>query len=81
MGPLHRLSDQLAVRMKYKNYTATIEYDHETEWFIGRVNNVADVITFYGKSVNALQLNFAASVEAHLASYAEQGLPPPEPIN
>ena len=60
--------------MKYKNYTAAIEYDQETEWFIGRVNNVADVITFYGKSVDGLQREFAASVEAYLASCAEQGL-------
>lgn len=60
--------------MKYKNYTATIEYDQETEWFIGRVNNVVDVITFHGKSVNALQSEFAASVEAYLASCVEQRL-------
>ncbi len=65
--------------MKYKNYTATIEYDEETEWFIGRVNNVADVITFHGKSVDGLQREFAASVEAHLAFCAEQGIVPPKP--
>jgi predicted HicB family RNase H-like nuclease len=65
--------------MKYKNYSATIEYDQETKWFIGRVNNVTDVITFHGKSVGELHRGFASSVEAYLDAGAEQGFVPSRP--
>ena len=65
--------------MNYKGYFAVLEYDKDNKSFVGRAVNTSDVITFYGKSVDELQRNFAASVEAHLALCTQQGIEPSEP--
>jgi predicted HicB family RNase H-like nuclease len=65
--------------MNYKGYFAVLEYDKDHKSFVGRAVNTSDEIIFYGKSVDELQCNFAASVEAHLALCTRQGIEPSEP--
>jgi len=52
--------------MKYKDYEAAVDFDDETKMFHGAVINLRDVITFYGKSMAQLELEFKNSVEDYL---------------
>ena len=55
--------------MKYKGYTATIEWAEEEDAFHGRVANITDVVNFYGRSVDELRREMATSVEIYLILY------------
>lgn len=52
--------------MKYKRYEAAIEFDDEIGMFHGCVSNTRDVITFYGRSITELKMEFRNSVEDYL---------------
>ena len=67
--------------MKYKNYTATIEYDHDEGAFHGRVNGITDVVNFNGRTVDELQRKMAASIEVYLALCAKRGIEPQRPTD
>jgi predicted HicB family RNase H-like nuclease len=67
--------------MRHGDYVARVEYDPETAKFFGRVVNTADVITFYGASVEDLQRELATSIEAHEAFCREQGIAPSKPYS
>ena len=67
--------------MKYKGYTATIEYDEEEEAFHGRVNNITDLVIFYGRSVGELKRGMASSIEDYLALCAKKGIEPQRPTD
>ncbi len=62
--------------MKHGPYVATIEYDAEIGSFFGEVVNTSDTITFYGRSVDALQKEFARSIDAHNDFCARHGIDP-----
>lgn len=67
--------------MQYKGYTAKIEYDEQAGHFHGHVANLRDVITFQGRSVDALREEFAASVEDYLDFCRERGEAPEKPYS
>ena len=68
-----------AERIEYKGYTGVFEYDLEIERFHGRVVDLQEVITFYGKSVNELKEEMAISVDTYLESCAGDGVEPERP--
>lgn len=67
--------------MKYKGYQGIVDYDDEAEIFHGRVADIRDVISFYGKSVDELKKEFQISVDEYLAMCAEDGVEPSKPFS
>lgn len=67
--------------MKYKGYDALIEYCDESKILHGRIANIADIITFEGNSIAAIEQDFHESVDDYLAFCEEQGDQPNKPYN
>jgi predicted HicB family RNase H-like nuclease len=67
--------------MNYKGYTATVEYEPDDRVFHGRVNDIADVVTFEGTSVDELEAAFHNAVEQYVAFCEEQGRTPQRPYS
>lgn len=49
--------------MKYRGYTATIEYSDEDRCFVGHVAGIEDVVRFHGESVMELRAAFEEAVD------------------
>lgn len=67
--------------MRYKGYTATVEYDPSVNMLHGRVDNIQGVISFAAKSTEDLQSEFEASVDDYLTFCAEHGIEPEKPYS
>ncbi|MUG96597.1 toxin-antitoxin system HicB family antitoxin [Scytonema sp. UIC 10036] len=67
--------------MKYKEYSAIVEFDETAEIFHGEVINIRDVITFQGRSVDELKQAFADSVDDYLDFCRERGEEPDKPFS
>ncbi len=61
---------------RYRGYAAAIDFDDSADAFHGRVLGIADVIDFYGRSVEELKAAFRESVDDYLAMCAEDGVEP-----
>ena len=55
--------------MKYKGYSASIEYSDEDECLVGRVIGINDIVTFHGERVDE-------SIDFYLESCRESGEKP-----
>jgi predicted HicB family RNase H-like nuclease len=67
--------------MHHGEYVARVTYDEAIGSFFGEVINTADVITFYGRSVEELRREMAASIEAHLEACRVKGVEPSRPYS
>ena len=67
--------------MKYKGYTAHIEYDEEEGIFHGEVLDLRDVITFEGRSVTELRRALRDSVDDYLEFCEKRGEEPDRPFS
>jgi len=67
--------------MTYKGYEGVVRFDEEAEMFTGEVVNTRDVITFQGKSVEALKRAFTESVDDYLEFCASRGEEPEKPFS
>ena len=67
--------------MRYKGYTASVEFDDGVGVFHGEVVNARDVITFEGTSADELVRAFHDSVEDYLAFCQERSEPPEKPFS
>lgn len=65
----------------YENYIGTIEYDDALEMFHGRVANIRDVVSFYGKSVVELKTEMRKSIDAYISFCNEKGIQPAKPYS
>lgn len=52
--------------MEYKGYQASYKFDEEKGAFIGDVVNIADIIFFYGDTVEQLNEEFHFSIDDYL---------------
>ena len=52
--------------MKYKGYTAVVEFDEEVKVFRGEVADTKDVITFESSDANKLEKEFHKSLDEYL---------------
>jgi predicted HicB family RNase H-like nuclease len=52
--------------MKYKNYTARIEYDDGDQIFVGKIAGVRDTVGFHANSVEALRSAFHEAVDDYI---------------
>lgn len=62
--------------MRYKGYSAVIEYDETGRIFHGRVIGLKDVINFYGSTPDELEQEFKNSVDDYLEFCKEQNKKP-----
>jgi len=67
--------------MRYKGYEARVAYDPDAEIFHGEVVNSRAVLTFQGRSVDALKQALADTVEDYLVWCAERGQEPERPYS
>ena len=67
--------------MKYRGYTGSVEYDPDDRIFYGSVDDITDVVTFQGDSVEELESAFRESVDVYLESCAEDGVEPQRPCS
>ena len=57
--------------MKYKGYSAKIEYDDECAIFRGSVIHPNDFITFHGNTIDELKQSFRDSIDVYI-EYCEE---------
>ena len=67
--------------MKYKGYSARIEYSDEDECFVGRVAGIRDIITFHGECVDEIRKAFKEAMDFYLEKCAERGESPNKPYS
>lgn len=67
--------------LTYKGYQGRFEYDPDADIFHGDVMNLADVITFQGRSIDELKQALADSIEDYLELCAEKGKDPEKPYS
>ncbi len=62
--------------MKYKKYSARIEYSDEDGCFVGHIAGIQDIIGFHGESVLQLRTAFEDAVEDYLDTCRKIGKQP-----
>jgi predicted HicB family RNase H-like nuclease len=67
--------------MKYKGYTAKVEFDAEAGLLHGELEDISDVVTFQADSVAELQAEFHAAVDDYLEFCKEEGREPQRPFS
>ena len=67
--------------IRYKDYSATVEFDDEAGVLHGEVVNTRDVISFEATSAEGLAQAFHDSVDDYLAFCRERGEPPEKPFS
>lgn len=67
--------------MKYKGYTARVEFDDEDGIFFGRVAGIRDGVNFHGETVDELRAAFRDSVDGYIEVCARIGKSPEKPYS
>ena len=67
--------------MRYKGYSARIEYSDEDGCFVGRVASIRDLLTFHGESVDEVRQAFEEALDFYLETSAERGEMPNKPYS
>ena len=62
--------------MKYRGYTARIDYDDRDHIFIGDIVGMSERLAFHGASVDELRGDFEFAVDHYLAACAAAGQKP-----
>ena len=62
--------------MKYKGYSARIEYDERDEIFVGRVLGLRAIVSFHGSTVNELRRQLRIAVDEFLRDCDKKGVRP-----
>lgn len=65
--------------MRYKEYYATINYEEETSTFYGKIEDIDDLVSFEGTTVEELKKSFKYMVEEYLEFCKENGKQPDKP--
>lgn len=67
--------------MRYRDYTARIEYSDEDSCFVGHIAGIRDVVGFHGESVAELRTAFEEAVDDYLETCAQLGRTPQKPYS
>lgn len=67
--------------MRYKGYTARVEYDDRDDIFVGRVLGLRAIISFHGQSVAELREGFVTAIDDYVSECREQGVRPEKPAS
>ena len=68
-------------KMKYRGYTARIEFDEVDRIFVGHLAGIRDIVGFHGTTVDELESAFRESVDHYIAVGEEQGRPAQKPYS
>ena len=66
--------------MKYKGYTALIEFSDEDGCLIGKVLGIRDVIVFDGNTVEEIRTTFQEMIDHYIMACAKAGREPNKPV-
>ena len=67
--------------MRYKGYSARIEYSDEDGCFVGRVAGIRDILTFHGENVAEVRQAFEEALDFYLETCVERGETPNKPYS
>jgi predicted HicB family RNase H-like nuclease len=67
--------------MKYKGYTARIDFDSKDDIFCGRLLGMNEALVFHGASVEELRGDFEFAVDHYLAECMRLGKTPEKPAS
>jgi predicted HicB family RNase H-like nuclease len=67
--------------MKYKGYSAHIEYSEEDKCLVGHIAGITDIVGFHGDTVPELQEAFEEAVEDYLEMCDTLNKPPQKPYS
>ena len=68
-------------KMKYRGYTARIEFDEVDRIFVGHLAGIKDIVGFHGTTVDELENAFRESVDHYIAISEQQGRPAQKPYS
>ena len=66
--------------LKYKGYTGSIEISKADNLLYGKVLNVNSLISYKGKTVEALEKDFKGALDEYLADCKEMNVSPEKPF-
>lgn len=67
--------------MRYKGYTARVEYDERDNIFVGRIPGIRGIISFHGETVAGLRAEFEHAVKDYLTDCKREGVHPEKPAS
>ncbi|MDE0088874.1 MAG: type II toxin-antitoxin system HicB family antitoxin [Candidatus Poribacteria bacterium] len=67
--------------MKYKSYSARIEYSEEDGCLVGHIAGITDIVGFHGDTISELQEAFEEAVEDYLEMCQRLNKPPQKPYS
>ena len=67
--------------IRYRNYTARIDYDAHDRIFVGRVLGMSAQLIFHGASVEELHADFEFAVDHYLSECEKEGRSPEKPAS
>lgn len=67
--------------MKYKGYTARMDFDDEDKILVGKVLDILDTIVFHGESVHEFEDAFHTAVDDYIAACDKLGQFPEKPAS
>lgn len=67
--------------MTYQGYTASMTFDSDDKIIVGRVLDVADIISFHGESVAEFEAVFHDAVDGYVAACEQLGSAPEKPAS
>jgi len=62
--------------MRYKGYTARVQYSPDDDVFVGRILGIEDSISFHGTTVKELHADLKAAIEHYLEDCRKAGRKP-----
>ncbi len=65
--------------MKYKGYSARIEYSDEDGCFVVHIAGIRDIVGFHGEAVGELRAAFEEAVDDYLETCKKTGKQPQKP--
>ena len=65
--------------MKYRGYTARVEYDPEDRIFVGHLIGIDDIVGFHGSTVDELEQAFHEAVDHYIEASEKLGREPQKP--
>ena len=67
--------------MRYKGYSARVEFDAEDRILVGHIAGIRDIVGFHGASVDDLEKAFHEAVDDYLKACAKLKQPPNKPYS
>lgn len=67
--------------MRYKGYSARVEFDAEDHIFVGHIVGIRDIVSFHGETVRELEDSFQEAVNGYLCACESLGQRPNKPCS